>query len=60
MVWVPEHVGLDGEIVDQLARQGCSTPTSRTQACSWHICKGYQGSDQGLDKHKIRGVLAVH
>jgi len=36
------------------------TSTYRTCACPWHISKGCQRSDQGLDKLETWGVLPVH
>ena len=35
------------------------TPTYRTWACPGNICKGCQGSDQGLGEKEARGILAV-
>lgn len=36
------------------------TSPNRTWACLWYICKGYQESDQGLDKQETWEALAVH
>lgn len=31
LVWVLGHMGVDGAIVDQLARQGCTHPLTRPE-----------------------------
>jgi ribonuclease HI len=52
LVWLPGHMGIDvNEIADQLARQ-CSSHLLKgpEPACTWYICKGCQGGDQGLDE----------
>lgn len=54
LVWVPRHMRIDGnEIAGELAKE--MPHIHRT----WYICRHWQVSDQGLDKHDSRGALAV-
>jgi ribonuclease HI len=58
---VPGHMGIDGnETADQLARHGSSHPLTGPEPALGNICKGCQGSHQGLDKQETKGALAVH
>jgi hypothetical protein len=60
LVWVPEHMGIDGnKTADQLAGQDSSHPLIGPK-CPWYICKGCQGTDQGPHAHPSIFYSTLH